>query len=408
MNNEAANSNRLSRRELIRLAGLAGMAVAANRLANTFPGTLSSVASAQDETPEGFLAWAYAQRALAMTTNNPKLLQAIYDPANSQLLAFENDRVGFTHDLGSRWQGKLLSYDSSVSLVELSVSGSLAKMRIYETLRLLWIPKPRSVSPAGKLLRQQYPEKFVSTTPRGLQGEIASGFGIRHEIVLEKQTSGWRLVQDSYEEPDLFGRSPDLKPGAWSAEWFGLPSHRDIIVGSPLAASQAPDIISCTTYNYDYNAARTYALNHCTSYNSDYCNYNNCGGDCANFVSQCLRWGNQIDGGNWHTVNGACGNCSGQSSAHAGTDTWANDTYLRNWIINSGRAVSKSGIDDLGIGDLVSYDWTGDGGTDHIAIQNDPANNCVCSHNPDRCNVDWQLGGASAYRYTWVNVSYCA
>jgi len=49
----------------------------------------------QDETPEGFLAWAYAQRAHAAITGNTTLLTPLYDPASVALYTFEKSRATF-------------------------------------------------------------------------------------------------------------------------------------------------------------------------------------------------------------------------------------------------------------------------------------------------------------------------
>ena len=45
------------------------------------------------------------------------------------------------------------------------------------------------------------------------------------------------------------------------------------------------------TLSYDRKAALDYAKKYCRSYNSAYNNYKGKGGDCANFVSQCLKAG---------------------------------------------------------------------------------------------------------------------
>ena len=47
------------------------------------------------------------------------------------------------------------------------------------------------------------------------------------------------------------------------------------------------------TLSYDAAAAVSYAKKWYNSYNSQYLNYNDQGGDCANFVSQCLIAGGQ-------------------------------------------------------------------------------------------------------------------
>ena len=40
--------------------------------------------------------------------------------------------------------------------------------------------------------------------------------------------------------------------------------------------------------SYDRGAAVNYARSYCQNYNGNYANYRNDGGDCANFVSQCM------------------------------------------------------------------------------------------------------------------------
>ena len=45
--------------------------------------------------------------------------------------------------------------------------------------------------------------------------------------------------------------------------------------------------------SYNAGAAISYARTYCSNYNSAFINYRNLGGDCANFVSQCLMAGGQ-------------------------------------------------------------------------------------------------------------------
>ncbi len=408
-----SKSRRLSRRELLRVIGLSGLTAAATSIAGHLPVPVLAD-SAQDETPEGFLAWAYTQRARAMSTRTPGLLEAIYDPANTQLLGFEKDRVDFFADLGSRWNGTLLGFHATVALISLDLNDSVAAARIYERVRVHWVPEPASLPSTVIKERQRNLGLFSSGVPRGPSGEIISVLGTRHEVMLVKGNRSWRLAQDAYEEPDLHGASPDLVPGSWAAVWSGFPSNgRMRISASPPTASM--DGISrslpLTTYNYDRYAAVNYANDHCASYNQNYCNYSGCGGDCANFVSQCFRAGGQVDGGNWYTFDGACGNC-GTTSPNAGTNTWANNRLLRNWVINSGRGEARGDIYQIGAGDIVNYDWGGDGIFDHVAIVVESAggtsSGLVSSHTVDRCRVPWTLGGAESYGFTHLYSSYDA
>ena len=47
------------------------------------------------------------------------------------------------------------------------------------------------------------------------------------------------------------------------------------------------------TLTYDPSKGITYAKKYCKNYNKNYINYRNQGGDCANFVSQCLIAGGE-------------------------------------------------------------------------------------------------------------------
>ncbi len=185
--------HRLSRRELVRIAGVGGLAVAAD-VANPFP--LSVLAdSAQDESPEGFLAWAYAQRAQAMTSGDARVLDTLDDPANRELVSFERDRARFFHTgLWARWNGTLLACQSSVSLVDLQLSGSTATARLNETTRLTWIQHPISVPAWVEQVRRKDPAKYHGVVPRGPRGEIVTTLGARHEVSL---TKGVRSERDA-------------------------------------------------------------------------------------------------------------------------------------------------------------------------------------------------------------------
>lgn len=198
MGNQESNSNRLPRRELLRLAGLGGLSVVAAGIGGGIP--LSALAeSAQDDAPEGFLASAYAQRAQAMTSGATSPLDALYDPASSSLVSFEKNRANFLHlGLGSNWNGTILGFTSQVSLVSMTLSGSEANARLYERLRITWVQAPEVVPSSLKRLREREPAKYARVIPRGPRGEIDTIVGIRHETSLTKGSTGWRIAKDAY------------------------------------------------------------------------------------------------------------------------------------------------------------------------------------------------------------------
>lgn len=238
--------------------------------------------------------------------------------------------------------------------------------------------------------------------PHGPHGEITSRMGRRHEVELVRGTSGWRLAKDSYDESDLGFRSPDLAPQAWAAIQWGGPVG--IAAPQPQQTSNAP----FTTHYYNPIIAANYAVAHATSYNGSYCNYDNCGGDCTDFVSQSLYSGGEIQASPWNTFNGACGTC-GTTSGNAGTDTWANNVLLHNWLQSSGRGGAQSWITSCIVGDVVNY-YNSSAGWHHMTIITNRNNYLVCSHSPDLQNVPWNSASFNGtnWWFTAVWASYNA
>ena len=402
---------RLTRRELVRLAGLTGAATAASSIVSALgrPALASSG-------PEAFLAQAYALRAQVATNMQLNALDQIYD-RSSAALRFERERAQYmAHGLRARWGGAVLEHRSSVSFDSLEVSGSEAHVRLTERLESLWVPDLRPPSAGVRRLRADNPQKF-GVTPTGPRGEVASTALIPHEVWLTQAGSDWRIVKDSHDEFFLYDRSPDLQPGSWAAIIYGRP--RRVSAQSNGNGSKVPGLAkpsesrNATIYSYDPGAARWYAQTYALSPYPYYCNYNNCGGDCTNFVSQCCRQGGEIDQYPWYTFTGGCGTC-GTSATYAGSDTWANVQLMGDFMLNNGgRASFRYNVDALGYGDHIDYDWNG-GWFDHkTIITGNPftTSALVCSHSPFLQDYSWNVGplyGASSYRFTWMETSYSA
>lgn len=391
---DTIDATRFSRRAVIRIAGVSGLAVAIAGVGSPRP-LAALAADLHDETLEGFLAAAYTQRANAMSTGDTSLLDQVYDPSSVSLLAFEKDRTAFFYrGLGTRWDGSILGYRALVSLLDLKQSGSTATARLYEATNVTWIPNPRPAPTKEALSRRLLIAPFV--TPTGPHGEIVSAMGRRHEVTLTQGATGWRLARDAYDESDQGWRSPDLMPGSWAEIQWGGPTG--IVASAPAPSSPRP----YSTYYYNPISAANYAVAYVTPYNGSYCNYNNCGGDCTNFVSQCLRAGGEINGGSWYTFSGGCGTC-GTSSSNAGTDTWANNVLLHNWLQSSGRGGGASWITSCIVGDVVNY-YTSSMGWHHMTIITDDRNYLVTSHNPDLYNVPWNSAAFNATNWWFTNV----
>lgn len=153
----------ITRRRLVRLAGLAGFGAAAATVGNPRPtGVLA------DATPEAFLADAYRRRIQAMNTGDATVLAGLYDSANPVLTSFEKERARFFHGgLGQRWDGVPLQFDSSVSLISIDATASEVRARIYEWIRVEWVQNVHPIDPIMASNIRKDPTRFLSRLPKG-------------------------------------------------------------------------------------------------------------------------------------------------------------------------------------------------------------------------------------------------
>ena len=120
--------------------------------------------------------------------------------------------------------------------------------------------------------------------------------------------------------------------------------------------------------SYNRGSAVKYANKHCKSYNPKYANYNPQGGDCANFVSQCLIAG----GMNLKSM------CGGKAAwGKGGTIPRVND--MRACFQSKGWSSSSSVPKDFREGDVVLYS-----GHAVFAVKGYPKV-LIAAHNDDRC-----------------------
>lgn len=426
MNNRIAPSateKSITRRRLIKLAGLAGAGATTSAI---MPPQASRV-PAQDASPEAFLLDAYARRVMAMNTGDARALDGIYDTANPTLVAFERDRTRFFKTgLGARWEGTPLLFDSSVSLVSLEASGPDVRARVYEWIRVQWIQDTHPIDPIMAANMKKDPDRFVSRLPKGPRGEIVSGMGYPHEILLTRHHSGWRIASDQHDEVDLYGHSPDLVPGSFAAIITGKPSQglfNGTGYSAPPPSSKGPGLASpvprpLAAWSYDRTSAISYAHSFCDPnaghpYNTTYCSWACSGVDCANFVSQCFNAGYLPTDATWNSTYTSCPGCS-PSTAVKGNSTWINNIFLRNWMLNTTKGTNfgtaSSNINYMGYGDIINYDWTSDGTLDHITIVSSPGNESsalICSHTFDKCDYVWHAGyGACGCWVSGYNVTF--
>ena len=130
--------------------------------------------------------------------------------------------------------------------------------------------------------------------------------------------------------------------------------------------------------SYDASAAIKYARTYCKNYNSAYNNYRNSGGDCANFVSQCLiKGGQSLDG------------CAGRD----GKGTLPLVSNLRSCLEKKGWHYTQ------GVSKKFKAGYPFFIGNSHAMIATGVSGNRVtyCGHTNDRC--DYSLTDSSYYYY---------
>lgn len=149
---------------------------------------------------------------------------------------------------------------------------------------------------------------------------------------------------------------------------------------------------SIPEYNYEYN--------------KKYRNYNNLGGDCANFASQILHEGGGFrKNDTWNYYRGS------------GSRAWLNAHAFNNYMIYSGRGtlIARGSYEkvlkqsyQLLPGDYIAYEKNGK--VVHISVvsgSDSKGYTLVISHNTDRYHVPWDLGWSNdEIRFRLVRVHY--
>jgi hypothetical protein len=255
---------------------------------------------------------------------------------------------------------------------------------------------------------------MTTTTWLNAKGRPSTeGEGLDHVIVLIDDAGVWRVGRDDYAS-DL---TPRLLEAGGAARHAVLAAARrlerrarhDLVPGQNGAAILSGDAAQAAgggrrgyvaVLTFDRAAAAAYADKYALSYNSTYTHFS---ADCANFGSQVMfaggypKFGSSYESGWWYDKNG--------------TSSPGDDDYSHAWIAcipqqdawNLKYTNVAASIGDVGKGDYVYYDWTGNGTWDHVAElvgSNSAGQKVVDAHTTDHYHVYWKLGTSSAhYRF---------
>lgn len=115
------------------------------------------------------------------------------------------------------------------------------------------------------------------------------------------------------------------------------------------------------SYTYNPTAARDYAYTYWQNYNTAYCDYTYGGGDCTNFLSQCLKSGGwTTNSAWWATGAGCCQNAAGCIIQNCYKCSWTVANTFYNYVTSSGRIQSGCYTDNaLIVGDILQLGTAG-------------------------------------------------
>lgn len=119
---------------------------------------------------------------------------------------------------------------------------------------------------------------------------------------------------------------------------------------------------------YDRTLAARYARRWAFGFNPEFYNFDDIGGDCTNFVSQCMLAGglemNFTPVLGWYYI-----------SVNMRAPAWTGVNELYEFLVNNngvGPRAVEINLADIELADLIQFDFIGDGRFDHTPIVVDP------------------------------------
>ena len=140
---------------------------------------------------------------------------------------------------------------------------------------------------------------------------------------------------------------------------------------------------------YDADDAIEYSNKYWKHYNHRYYDYSHVGGDCCNFVSQCLSAGGMPHTDTWYP----------------GSVAWINVPATRKHFSKYGMKITADNS-SVRRGNPVYYDWQGDGVYDHTALcvgTNSSGMPVVNAHTTNVYHAPWRLGSGGSRQTILLN-----
>jgi len=197
----------------------------------------------------------------------------------------------------------------------------------------------------------------------------------------------------------------------------GTGTATPIISATPTSSPTAsPSPVPAPSSGYNGATAATYADQYWSTYNPRWPSFATSGGDCTNFVSQALYAG---------------GIAMRLTPPYSGTPAWymtggpTTWSYTTPWVnandnsafLGASLPATKVGTytglgptttqaSGASQGDVISYDWNGDGVVDHQALVVTPDGQFVDAHTNNRYHAYWTLAQYNAQWQTTIITVY--
>ncbi|MBD7911252.1 amidase domain-containing protein [Clostridium cibarium] len=249
---------------------------------------------------------------------------------------------------------------------------------------------------------EEYKFEYVYNDEPNVKNEF--GVSLFHTIGLKKADNSYKITKDYY--LDCF--EDGLKKYSFTLKEKEIPLTKQSAYNINF---KRDDVKAPTNKKFKRDACKNYANKYCgvtwasknpDKYNKKYFNFTGSGGNCTNYVSQCL--GDKEGGAlpndyTWYFI----------PKSQQGSAAWLNADGFKNYILYSGKGkvIKKSDFanslkplkdgtfvfKNLSIGDLVSYDKKND--IDHNAVItgfDSKGYPLINSHTVDRYQVPFDLG----------------
>ena len=288
-----------------------------------------------------------------------------YEAAKSSYIAGGGESNAFSGKVVEEWdrQGEYTSYVMpasdvirtavpKVKVTDCSLDGSSARLGIYE-----WMT--------------------IGYAPEESDAVNATAYGYNFSLNIERDRKGsWKIasVDDTDQNFDWMAEEAEYAAKAEESAGSGLQVFSEDGSKEMMAAAAAK------SYTYNVSNAIAYADKYCINYNSSYNSYKGRGGDCANFVSQCLYAGGFQQDSVWYKHSVAWINVMKQIAHFRDYGNFMN--------ANNGNLIK---------GNPIYFDWNGDGVYDHATI-------CVGRNNSGTAILDSHT--RDLYHATWTNWNF--